>query len=72
MKDGEDIHGIARRMAAMTDLPTDDTEESDYRWRWRGPPTPFHAWFMTQEADMQARVRRVFPSLKVEEWETAP
>ena len=31
-----------------------------------GPYVTFRDWYAAQDADMQARVRRVFPSLKVE------
>ena len=34
--------------------------------RWRGPAVSFREWYAAQDAEMQARVRRVFPSLRVE------
>lgn len=34
--------------------------------RWKGPSISFHDWLATQDEEMQARVRRVFPSLRIE------
>lgn len=32
--------------------------------RWKGPAIGFRDWLATQDPEMQARVKRVFPSLK--------
>jgi hypothetical protein len=43
--------------------PSED--ETEFDDRPHGPWISFHDWYMLQDADMQARVKRVFPSLKV-------
>jgi hypothetical protein len=49
---------------ARIDNPADD-DERDYDPRPSGPFLSFHDWYMLQDAAMQARVKVVFPSLKV-------
>jgi hypothetical protein len=46
----------------MIDNPAEDDHIED---RPSGPWISFHDWYMLQTAEMQARVKVVFPSLKV-------
>jgi hypothetical protein len=58
-------HVNLRRMQAQPYDP-ENPDDSDFVPPPKGPFVSFRDWFDSQDAAMQARVRRVFPSLKVE------
>ena len=53
--------GDVRRAVERVNRRAEDQRELDYG---PGPFISFRDWYATQDAEMQARVRRVFPSLE--------